>query len=396
MQTRVMIIGGGATGAGLARDLSMRGVDCMLADKGRINAGASGANHGLLHSGARYVSNDRESARQCHDENMVLKRIAPHLIEDTGGLFVAVKGDDPDFADKFPGFCGNIGIPCEEIDPREAGRREPALSADVFKAFRVPDASFDPYRMARETILDAEARGAKILAEAEVTTFNAKGGRIRSAVIQSQKTGESLEVEAEIFVNAGGAWSPWVAALAGAKISMLLAKGSLAVFKNRLAGMVINRLRPPGDADILVPHGGVSVLGTTSVEIDDPDHIGPTREEIDHMIVDAKQMIPAIADESVVRSYAGVRPLMDPGQSEDGREADRGFNVIDHSTDGLENFLTVSGGKWTEFRLIAEAAADKVCSKLGVQEPCRTRTEPYPSRTGNQWTEPPFRKDFAE
>jgi glycerol-3-phosphate dehydrogenase len=98
LKTQVLIIGGGATGTGVARDLALRGVQCILVEKKDINAGASGANHGLLHSGARYVSSDPESARECRDENRLLKQLAPDCIEDTGGLFVAVEGDDEDRA----------------------------------------------------------------------------------------------------------------------------------------------------------------------------------------------------------------------------------------------------------------------------------------------------------
>ena len=94
MQTQVLIIGAGITGCGLARDLALRGVPAMVVDKGDLDSGASGSNHGLLHSGARYVASDPESARECRRESALLKRLAPHCVEDTGGLFVAVEGDD--------------------------------------------------------------------------------------------------------------------------------------------------------------------------------------------------------------------------------------------------------------------------------------------------------------
>ena len=94
METQVLIIGGGVTGAGIARDLALRGIKCILAEKHDINAGASGANHGLLHSGARYVAGDLVNAEECREEGNILKKLASHCIEDTGGLFVAVEGDD--------------------------------------------------------------------------------------------------------------------------------------------------------------------------------------------------------------------------------------------------------------------------------------------------------------
>src|SRR5208337_3662552 len=88
VETDVIIIGGGATGAGTARDLSMRGIKCVLVEKNDLASGTTGRNHGLLHSGARYAVKDLESARECIRENNILKKIARHCVEDTGGLFV--------------------------------------------------------------------------------------------------------------------------------------------------------------------------------------------------------------------------------------------------------------------------------------------------------------------
>jgi glycerol-3-phosphate dehydrogenase len=101
LQTQVLIIGGGVTGTGVARDLALRGVRSVLVEKGDLNAGASGANHGLLHSGGRYVSNDQEAARECRQESELIKRLMPQCVEDTGGLFIAVEGDDEKFIADF-------------------------------------------------------------------------------------------------------------------------------------------------------------------------------------------------------------------------------------------------------------------------------------------------------
>ena len=109
METQVLIIGGGITGVGLARDLALRGVSCLLVERRDICAGASGANHGLLHSGARYVRSDPMAAVECREESALLKSLAPHCIEETGGLFVAVAGDDEQYVAEFPGFCARCG-----------------------------------------------------------------------------------------------------------------------------------------------------------------------------------------------------------------------------------------------------------------------------------------------
>ncbi|MEA3478568.1 MAG: FAD-dependent oxidoreductase, partial [Bacteroidota bacterium] len=115
LETQVLIIGGGITGAGIARDLALRGIKCILAEKHDINAGASGANHGLLHSGARYVAGDLVNAEECREEGNILKKIAPHCIEDTGGLFIAVEGDDEKYVADFPHLCSKCGIPVRAL-----------------------------------------------------------------------------------------------------------------------------------------------------------------------------------------------------------------------------------------------------------------------------------------
>ena len=163
MHTRVLIIGGGVTGTGLARDLALRGIPSVLVEKGDINAGASGRNHGLLHSGGRYVATDPDAARECHEENRILKQVAPHCIENTGGLFVAVEGDDENYVADFPGLCAKCGIPCENLSLKEARLLEPTLSSRMIAACRVDDAAIDPFKISLENMSQAQQLGATLL-----------------------------------------------------------------------------------------------------------------------------------------------------------------------------------------------------------------------------------------
>jgi glycerol-3-phosphate dehydrogenase len=101
MKTDVIIIGGGATGCGIARDLALRGIPHYLLEEGDFARGATGACHGLLHSGARYVVTDAEAARECIEENKILRRIGKKCIQQTGGLFVRLPGDSKRYRDKF-------------------------------------------------------------------------------------------------------------------------------------------------------------------------------------------------------------------------------------------------------------------------------------------------------
>jgi len=115
IETQVLIIGGGVTGTGIARDLSLRGLNVILIEKQDLNAGASGGNHGLLHSGARYICSDPEAAVECSNELNIIKKTAGHCVEETGGFFVAVSGDDEKYIADFPGKCNTAGIPFKKI-----------------------------------------------------------------------------------------------------------------------------------------------------------------------------------------------------------------------------------------------------------------------------------------
>src|ERR687894_3320694 len=145
LQTEVLVIGGGATGAGIAWDAALRGYDVILVDRADLAEGTSGRFHGLLHSGGRYVVKDPVAAEECIAENAILRRLIPDCIEDTGGLFVTTPDDDPAYGDRFLAACRDIGLPAEEIDAAEALRREPRLNPRIRRAFTVPDASINAW-----------------------------------------------------------------------------------------------------------------------------------------------------------------------------------------------------------------------------------------------------------
>ncbi len=387
MQTQVLIIGGGATGTAIARDLALRGVRSILVEKGDLNAGASGGNHGLLHSGGRYVSNDQEAARECKQEGDIIKRLMPQCVEDTGGIFVAVEGDDERFIAEYPAYCARCGVPSEQISPEEACFLEPALSEKVIAAYRVEDASIDPFKLTLLNMTQAVSLGSRLLRRTKVTGFELHDAAIARVRVRNIDSGEEYFIEAEQVVNAAGAWAGQVSRLAGIDIPMTYSKGTLLVTNDRINYRIINRLRRPSDADILVPGGTVSILGTTSTPVEDPDAVYPTVGETDHIVREGAAMVPVLERSRFVRAYCGVRPLFGKG-SGDGRAVSRGFALLDHSGENIENFTTITGGKLTTFRLMAERTADLVCKKMGITAPCRTRTEPLPVLDDCRWTEP--------
>ena len=393
LSTEVLIIGGGVTGAGVMRDLALRGINCLLIDRRDLNSGASGGNHGLLHSGGRYASSDSETAAECRVEGEILKNIAADAIDPCGGLFVAVEGDDADFADRFPQHCATAGIDCHALTSRQARKLEPTLSDKIMAAYQVPDASIDPFRITLANVQHAkQLNNSDYLPHMEVIGFEKKGEEITAAICINHKTTSQVKIHARQFINASGAWSKMVAELAGCHdVSLLYSKGTLIISNSRITHGVVNRLRPPDDGDILVPGGTVSLLGTTSDRLDSLDIIRPTVEEVDRVLRHGKALIPQLETTRFIRAFSGVRPLMMSSDAEtDGRKASRGFTLFNHEQQGVSNLATIAGGKLTTFRLMAEKTADLVAQRLGNHEPCTTATVALPEDERVRWTQPGY------
>jgi glycerol-3-phosphate dehydrogenase len=213
------------------------------------------------------------------------------------------------------------------------------------------------------------------MAHSRVVGFELSNERIGSVRLRDTRTGAEVTVEATEVVNAAGAWSGEVAALAGLSLDILYSKGTLVITQNRVTGRVVNRLRKPSNADIIVPGGTVSVLGTTSVRIADLADVAPSVEEVETILDETIALVPAIADTRIMRAYAGVRPLVRQGAAGDDRAVSRDLTLLDHGRDRIANFITITGGKLTTYRSMAEKAADLVCAHLGVTAPCRTHRE---------------------
>ncbi|MCR5245821.1 MAG: anaerobic glycerol-3-phosphate dehydrogenase subunit A [Bacteroidales bacterium] len=377
----VLIIGGGITGAGTARDCARRGLSVLLVEKADFCNGATGRNHGLLHSGARYAVTDPVSARECIEENRILRRIAPHCVDPTDGFFVTLPEDDITYVHKFVQACRAAGIDAEQVDTGRALEMEPSLNPDITAAVKVPDASVDPFRLTLSNVLDAEMHGAETLIWHEAVSLVTEGGRVLGARLRDVRTGEEKEVRAAVTVNASGIWGQAIAAMAGTQIRMLAAKGALLVFGHRVNRMVVNRCRKPSDGDIIVPGEVVCVAGTTSskVPFEEVDNLRVTPEEAALLLRESSALMPSLRATRVIRAYAGVRPLVAADDDPTGRKTSRGIVCLDHAVrDGIEGLVSITGGKMMTYRRMAEEAADVVCAKLGNTAKCDTASALLP------------------
>ena len=282
--TQVVIIGGGATGAGVLWDLSLRGISATLLEQGDIANGATGRCHGLLHSGGRYVVKDPETARDCVAENRILKAIAPHCVEDIGGLFVQCSQDDPAFFEKWWRAAGNAGIRSRRLSGEEARELEPRLATNIHGAFTCPDAHVDVFRLVLANIQAAQARGARFHPYSKVVSIRTTNGCVRGVRYRNTRTGEEEDISCDVVINAAGGWAQDVAALASVEVPVRCDKGTLLVLNHRHCSRIINRCREPGDGDILVPAGPVCILGTSSISVPGPEGLAATAGEIKDLL----------------------------------------------------------------------------------------------------------------
>lgn len=380
-ETDVIVIGGGATGAGTLRDLALRGLRCLLLERFDIATGATGRNHGLLHSGSRYAVTDSESARECIEENQILRRIARHCVEPTDGLFLTLPEDDLAYQSQFIAACQQAGINAQAIDPQEALRLEPAANPQLIGAVRVPDGTVDPFRLTTANMVDACEHGAEVLTYHEVLGLIRQGDRVTGVRVFDHKQQRTLELYAQVVINAAGIWGQRIAEYADLRVRMFPAKGALLILGHRINNMVINRCRKPADADILVPGDTISLIGTTStrVDYDQIDNMSVTPQEVEILMREGAKLAPMMAQTRILRAYAGVRPLVASDDDPSGRSVSRGIVLLDHaSRDGLEGFVTITGGKLMTYRLMAEWVTDKVCEKLGHNARCTTAERPLP------------------
>jgi len=375
----VLVIGGGATGVGVVRDLALRGIRAILVEKGDLTHGTTGRYHGLLHSGGRYVVKDPQSAQECAAENEILRRIMPHCIEDTGGLFVITPADDERYAETFVAACRACGVWVDDVPLAEVMRHEPRLNRKLRRAFAVRDAAADAFLATEANAADARARGATLLTYHHVTDLELEGDRVTGARCEDLRNGEAVTIHAAYTINAAGAWAGKIAGLAGLDIAVVPGKGTMVAMNHRIVNSVVNRCKPPADGDIIVPIQTVAVLGTTDIAVPDPDVFGIEPDEIALILAEGEHLVPGVSRMRALRAWAGVRPLYRDVAAVDDRDIPRTYKLLNHRTrDGVAGFVSIVGGKWTTYRLMAQEAVDLVAADLGIAIPCRTAVEPLP------------------
>ena len=380
----VVVIGGGVTGAGIARDLSLRGLSVLLLEKGDWGAGTSGASSWMIHGGPRYLEYDWDTTRlSCVDAGHIVT-IARNLVYRVVFLIPVLPHDRNNIErmetamevyDRFQPL--KHAHPHRRLTGAEARQAEPGLSPDVIAAVTMEEWGVDPHRLVYANVQDAIAHSAHAQNHTRVTELIKDGGKVIGVRYRSPD-GEISEARARVVVNATGPWSPEVAGMAGVEVHLRPAKGVHIVYPHRISNFSISAESVDGRDLLMVAHAGFTLLGTTDDDFyGDLDAVEVLEDEVDYLLQGFERVFPAIRQYRPVRTTTGVRPtLFKWRRYED--ELSRRYEVIDHSTHGADGFITIAGGKLSMYRLMAEETSDAVCRKLGHQAECTTASRPLP------------------
>ncbi|WP_277188210.1 glycerol-3-phosphate dehydrogenase/oxidase [Caballeronia sp. BR00000012568055] len=404
----VLIIGGGINGAGLFRDLSMQGVDCLLIDKTDFAAGASAAPSRLIHGGIKYLETGefRLVAESTLERNLLLKN-APHFVQPLetvlpihswfGGLIASARrffGMKAKLADRGI-VISKIGLAMydflgrhDRTMPRHrfALRRRsldslPLLDPSIKATATYYDAKVThAERLNYELVADGLAACERSAALNYVSVERAEDGRVslRDEVNQSR-----FAVTPELIVNAGGAWIDSVNAALGIERKYIGgAKGShLIVDHPELHAQLQDRMVYYGSKDgrisLVYPFMGRLLIGSTDIRVSDPDHVRCEDDEVTYMLGVLRDVFPRVAlrPADIVFRYSGVRPLPYADTADPGDVSRDHVMHVDHLPGAQTPVFSLVGGKWTTFRGFAESAADAALARLGRSRTRSTRHE---------------------
>ncbi|HWO88218.1 MAG TPA: glycerol-3-phosphate dehydrogenase/oxidase [Gemmatimonadales bacterium] len=380
----LLVVGGGITGAGVARDAAMRGLSVALVDAQDFAGGTSSNSSRLIHGGLRYLEHGwLRLVFEASRERRVLLRIAPHLVRPCPFTFPAFRGARVKRwqisaavllydllalfrnANRFR-WLGRRAVLREEPNLRDAGLTGGA---------QYWDALTDDSRLTLATIRAAAAHGATCVNYVRVIALDKSAGRVRGAVCRDLESGADLLVRARVIVNATGPWSDSFRRLdePDARPLLRLTKGAhIAVPRSRLGNRGAVTLTSPIDGRVMfvLPSGETSIVGTTDTDFDgSPGEVSVDADDVTYLLRSANAVFPAarLQYDDVIAAWAGLRPLLASPRASTAdvpRE-----HLISRSAGGV---LSIVGGKLTTYRLMAAQVVDRVVADLHALDGRRT------------------------
>ncbi len=390
----VLVVGGGITGAGIARDAARRGLDVALVERDDFASGTSSRSSRLVHGGVRYLEHGhlRLVFESCH-ERRILLRIAPHLVRPLAFTWPVYEGARIprwklraglmlyDLLSLFRNVARHRGLSAAEI-----AEEEPMLSRHaLLGGARYFDATTDDARLTLATLLDAAVSGATVLNHAEVTGLQWDGGRVCGASVTDRLGGRTFDIGASCVVNATGPWTDGVRRMENpeAAPAVLGSKGvHIAVPASRVGNRgAVTLLAQDGRVMFVLPAGTCTIIGTTETETaETPDDVRATRADVAYLLQSANRAFPdaALTPADVIAAWAGIRPLAAAAHSGDANSASR-EHLVEAGPGGV---ITVTGGKLTSYRVVARDVVSAVFRALARRSP-RVRTDLVPLAGGD-------------
>jgi len=389
----LLVVGGGVTGAGVALDAATRGLSVGLVEQRDFAAGTSSRSSKLFHGGLRYLEqlDVRLVAEALHERNLMLDRLCPHLARPVRFLYPlthrvwerAYVGAGIGLYDVLAALGGNRLPRHRHLSKRAARRLVPSLRADAITgAVTYSDAQVDDARHTVAVVRTAHRHGAAIAASAQVVGLLRDGGRVTGARVRDVETGDELEVRARQVVNATGVWTDQVEDLAGAAgLHVRASKGvHLLVPRDRIDAGCGLICRTPSSVLFVIPWGEHWIVGTTDTDWDlDLAHPAASAADLDYLLGQANRWLdPALTHADIVGVYAGLRPLLS-GESDSTSKLSR-EHAVSVAVPGL---VSVAGGKYTTYRVMAADAVDAAVEAAGIDAPAScTERIPLVGATG--------------
>ena len=372
----LLVIGGGITGAGIARDAAMRGLRTVLVDAGDFGWGTSSRSSRLIHGGLRYLEQRWfRLVFEASRERRILRRIAPHLVRPRAFVFPTHEGSRVtrweisagvwlyDILAAFRNvhwhrLLGRRGVLRIEPLLRERGLTGGALYYDC---------QTDDARLVLANVRSAHRHGASCLSYVRVVNLDKADGLVRGAQLEDAFTGDRFSIKAHVVVNATGPWSDAMRRLdePGAEPLLRPTKGAhIAVPQKRIGNSGAVTLLSPIDGRVMfiLPWGEVTIVGTTDTdEVVAPDDVAANEQDVLYLVRSANAVFPnaRLGMDDVIAAWAGLRPLL-KGGGERTATVPREHRIIE-SASGL---VTIAGGKLTTYRVMAAQTVDVVSRRL--------------------------------
>ena len=380
-----VVIGGGMAGAGVARDLALRGASVALFEKGDFASGTSSKSSKLIHGGLRYLElGDFKLVRESLREKKTLERLAPHLVRPLPFLVPVYRGAARGLITVRVGMWlydlltpGKTTERFRVLRPVEALTMEPSVRAEDLRGagYYFDDLLLYPERLCLENVLSAARHGARTFNYCEVEEFVHGRRGIEGVKVRDLLSGQVQAVRAATIVNCAGPWVDRIRAaarVADRSPRVVRTTKGIHCLLPRMTDRAVYLSARDERMIFVIPWREFSLVGTTDTDFEgDPDRLWATREEVTYLLEEVAKVLPdkRATFENVSYTYAGVRPLsFEPGAS--ASKVSREHKVIPEGPDG--RFFSVTGTKLTCFRSLAQDVGDRVMRALGRAEKART------------------------